>query len=66
MDVGERVRLRMPARGHENVRGEIIERGEPNKDLGHQASSGLPMLVRWDGFDKEVWYLENDLLPLLP
>lgn len=64
MDVGERVRLRMPARGHENVRGEIIECGETRN--ARDGDAGLPMLVRWDGFDKEVWYLEDDLLPLLP
>lgn len=57
MDIGERVRLRAPARGHENIRGEIIECGD---------TRGEPRLVRWDGIAKPTWYLEDDLLPLLP
>lgn len=65
MDVGERVRLRMPMRGHENVRGEIIEVGEPKSSMRHILTSP-PVLVRWDGHDREVWYLADDLLPLLP
>lgn len=52
-------------RGHENVRGEIIEVGEPKSSMRHILTSP-PVLVRWDGHDREVWYLADDLLPLLP
>lgn len=65
-EIGTRVRLRSAAPGHENVCGEVIEHGKSNPQLRGLTGAGTPCLVRWDGYDKDVWYLEDDLLPLMP